>query len=201
MVQGSQTPKSTGRTIAPPAFRVSSLAVLTAVTVVFTFMVKIPVAPTKGYVHLGDVAIMFTAFTFGPVTAMISGALGTGIADLLAGYPQWAPISFFIHGIQGFLAGAIMRSAFLKTSPMKDDAAERRAVLQFPIARALAAGAAGLVVLVGFYFLAGAAMVGFGAALVEIPGNILQGSVGTIGGILLAKAVYRAYPPVRGFFW
>lgn len=201
MEKRSHTPRNPGKPVAPPAFRVSSLAVLTAVTVVFTFMVKIPIAPTKGYVHLGDVAIFFTAFTFGPVTAMISGALGTGIADLLAGYPQWAPISFFIHGIQGFLAGAIMRSAFLKVKAAGAGEQEQRRSFQFPIARAIAAGAAGLIILVGFYFLAGAAMVGFSAALFEIPGNIIQGSVGAIGGILLAKAVYRAYPPVRGFFW
>lgn len=176
---------------ARPAYRISSVAVLTAVTAVFTLLVRVPIAPTRGYINLGDVAIYFTAFTLGPVTAMIAGGLGTGMADIIAGYPQWALISFFIHGIQGFAVGAIMRSG-----PDVEHAMQGR-----PVGRTIAAGLAGTIIMVGLYFLAGATMSGFAAAAVEILGNIIQNAAGIGGGLLLSAAVKKAYPPVRDFYW
>ena len=174
-----------------PAFRVSSVAILTAITAVFTLVVRIPIAPTRGYINLGDVAIYFTAFTLGPVTAMIAGGLGTGLADILGGYPQWSIISFFIHGIQGFAVGAVMRGAIGLAS-------EQTSLSRL---RIFFAGLLGTSIMVLLYYLAGAAMTGFVPALAEIPGNIIQNVVGVIGGLLLTRAIYRAYPPVRDFYW
>ena len=73
------------------ALKVAVVAVLTAVVVVFTMIVRIPTA--KGYINLCDVAICFIAFTFGPWSAFIAAGLGTALADLFSGYAQWAPIS------------------------------------------------------------------------------------------------------------
>ena len=89
------------------ALKVAVVAVLTAVVVVFTLVVRIPTA--KGYLNLCDVAIVFIAFTFGPWSAFIAAGLGTAIADLISGYAQWAPISFVVHGIEGFLVALIVR--------------------------------------------------------------------------------------------
>ncbi|MBL7006157.1 MAG: ECF transporter S component [Spirochaetia bacterium] len=192
-----------------PAYRIVSISILTAVTAVFTLLIRIPIAPTRGYINLGDVAIYFTAFTFGPVTAVITAGLGTAIADLLSGYAQWAPISLFIHGLQGFFAGLIVRRSLLimqerleknetETPSIPSTPSPNRYRLSFPVI--LLAGLVGLIIMTGFYFLAGAALVGFGAAAVEIPGNIIQCVVGTIGGFLLTKTVIKAYPPVRDMF-
>jgi uncharacterized membrane protein len=186
-----------------PAYRIVSISILTAVTAVFTLLIRIPIAPTRGYINLGDVAIYFTAFTFGPVTALITAGLGTAIADLLSGYAQWAPISLFIHGIQGFFAGLIVRRSIIRMQERYEtDAAENesRSKYRISIPIILFAGLVGLIIMTGFYFLAGAALVGFGAAIVEVPGNIIQCVVGTVGGFLLTKTVIKAYPPVRDMF-
>ncbi len=178
------------------AMRIAMAAVLTAITAVFTLAVRVPVAPTRGYINLGDVAIYFTAFTFGPVTALIAGGLGTAIADLLAGYAQWAPISFVNHGVQGLAAGLIIQSRIGKRNeavPGKFD--------PLTITGVVIAGIVGTVIMVGLYFLAGGFMVGFPAALVEVPGNIIQNVAGVLLGTLLALSVYRAYPPVRRMTW
>ena len=82
------------------------LAVLIALTAVFTLLIRIP-TPARGYVNLSDVAITFAALTFGPWVGLIVGGLGTAIADLLAGYAPYAPISFVAHGLQGLLIGLI----------------------------------------------------------------------------------------------
>lgn len=163
--------------------RIAAIAIMTAVTMVFTYIVRIPIAPTRGYINLGDVAVFFTAFTFGPFTALISGGLGPAIADIVAGYSQWAPITFAAHGLQGFAAALVIKA--LATRKFAE-----------PLA-----GLAGTVVMVGLYLLGGAFMVGFAAAAVEIPMNLLQNAVGIFGGFVLSKAVKKAYPPVSRRVW
>jgi len=44
-------------------------------------------------------------------------------------------------------------------------------------------------------------MYGFGAALVELPGNLLQNVAGLLAGIPLSLAVRKAYPPVAELRW
>jgi len=184
-------PRKRGAVVRSPAFRIASLAILTAVTAVFTYVVRIPVAPTRGYLNLGDVAIYFTAFTFGPVTALVSGGLGTALADIISGYSQWAPISLLVHGLQGLVAGML-------GGIVRRGAGDARGVFN-PFWLAGAAG--GTVLMCGGYLLAGNFMVGFGAALVELPGNLLQNLAGVVGAIPLAMAVRRAYPPVGEMRW
>jgi uncharacterized membrane protein len=59
--------------------------------------------------------------------------------------------------------------------------------------------AAGTVIMAGGYFVVGSLMAGAGAAVVEIPGNIIQNLAGIIGGYLLYSAVKKAYPPFVNF--
>ena len=84
------------------------VAVMTAVVFVLTVVIQIP-TPAKGYIHLGDAGVFFSAFAFGPWIGAIAGGLGTALADTAAGYPQWAPFSFLIHGAQGLVAGWMYR--------------------------------------------------------------------------------------------
>ncbi len=180
--------KGRSRIPGSPAFRISSLAILTAVTAVFTYMVRIPIAPTRGYLNLGDVAIYFTAFTFGPVSALIAGGVGTALADIISGYSQWAPISLLVHGLQGLVAGLIASIAWR---------GKRGTFSLFW----LVAAVAGTVVMCAGYLAAGTLMVGFSAALVELPGNLLQNLAGVVGAIPLTIAVRKAYPPVTELRW
>jgi len=172
--------------------KIAVLVIMTAVTAVFTYMVRVPITLTKGYLNLGDVAIFFTALLFGPWTALITGGLGTALADILAGYSQWAPLTFFAHGVQGFLAGILFHRLSGKSPRLG----------QFKTYLALgAAFLGGTIIMVGTYFAAGAVMYGAEAALVELPGNILQNVAGIIAGTILWAAVKRAYPPVNRYRW
>ncbi len=173
-----------------PAFKIASLAVLIAVTAIFTAMIRIPTAPTRGYLNLGDVAIYFTAITFGPVTALIAGGVGTALADIISGYAQWAPYTFIAHGGQGLVIGLIIYAGRGKDSNGKTG-----------IVRLLLAFLGGAVVMVGTYFVTGGIMYGFAASTTEIPGNILQNAAGVLIGAPLALAVRKAYPPVMNYRW
>ena len=167
------------------ALRIALVAVLTAVVVVFTLMVRVP-TPIRGYISLCDVVITFAAFLFGPWVGAIAGGLGTGVADLIGGYAQWAPLSFVIHGLQGLLIALVARSGMKSGVP--GDA-------KLPMM--IIGGVIGMVVMTGGYYLAGGFLYGFEAALVEIPLNLMQSGVGVVLGIAVSRAVLKAYPPVR----
>lgn len=176
------------RIVASPAFRIASLAILTALTAVFTYMVRIPIARTGGYLNLGDVIVYFTAFTFGPVSALIAGGVGTAITDLISGYSQWAPISLLAHGLQGLAAGLIASISW------------RGSKATFNLFWLIAA-VVGTIVMAGGYLIAQILMLGLGAALFELPWNLLQNLIGVVGAVPLTIAVRKAYPPVANLRW
>ena len=172
------------------ALKVALIAILTALTTVFTIVVRVP-TPIKGYISLCDVVIVFSAYLFGPWTALITGGLGTAIADVVGGgYSQWAPFSFIIHGLQGAVIGLIARKA--SKSGVVSDAS---------LWSVFGAGLLGTVIMVGGYFLVGGLFYGFEPALTEIPLNLIQAIVGVVLGIAVTKTVRKAYPPVRFLTW
>lgn len=189
-----------------PAFKVASLAILIAVTAIFTYIIRIPIAPTRGYINFGDVAIFFTAILFGPWTAFIAGGVGTALADLISGYAQWAPFTFFAHGLQGLFIGLVIKAGLgMKKAGqqgMGEKTEETSSHRRMPnILTLIIAFLIGTITMGGIYFITGGIMVGFPAAATEIPGNILQNAVGVIGGTPLALAVWKAYPPIRYYNW
>jgi uncharacterized membrane protein len=151
-------------------------AVMTAIVFVLTRVLQIP-TPAKGYIHLGDAGVFFAAFAFGPWVGAVAGGLGTALADWFSPYAQWGIFSLLIHGAQGLLVGWV---------------SERWNDLWGLILSAIAGGA---VVVVG-YLLAGMLLSGTGAALGELPMNIVQVAVGAIVAVPLFNAVRKSYPPV-----
>ena len=87
---------------------IALVAVLIALTTVFTLLVTIP-TPARGYVNLSDVAITFAGLIFGPWVGMVAGGVGTALADLLGGFAPFAPLSLVAHGLEGLLIGWLGR--------------------------------------------------------------------------------------------
>lgn len=151
-------------------------AVMTALVFVLTSMVRVP-TPARGYIHLGDAAIFFSAFAFGPWIGAVSGGLGTALADMMGGYPQWAVFSFLIHGAQGWVVGWLSGR------------------WQGVGGLVLSALVGGVIVVLG-YLGAGILLSGLGAAVGELPLNVIQVTAGAVVGIPLYIAVGKAYPPI-----
>lgn len=61
-----------------------------------------------GYINLGDLVILVSAYILGPF-AFIPAAIGSTLADLLAGYPQYAVATFLIKGVMGLVAGLLLK--------------------------------------------------------------------------------------------
>lgn len=80
---------------------------LAALVLVVTRFSAMPIMNGQGYINLGDVTILFAAALLGPAAA-IPAALGSAMADLWAGYAQYAPATFVIKGLVALVAGLII---------------------------------------------------------------------------------------------
>lgn len=83
------------------------LALFVAFTAVGTYL-HIP-GPSSSYFNLGEVAIYIIALVFGARAGGIAGAVGSSLIDIMLGYSIWAPFTFIIKGLEGFIVGKIAK--------------------------------------------------------------------------------------------
>lgn len=69
-------------------------AVMSAFVFLATFVPKIPIP--LGYAHLGDAAIFLVIIFCGQRVGIISGIIGSALADLISGFPIWIVPTIFI---------------------------------------------------------------------------------------------------------
>ena len=142
--------------------KVAMAGVITALIFVLTYLIRIPIPATEGYVNLGDAAILIASFILGPFAA-IPAAIGSALADLIAGYAHYIVPTAVIKGAMGGVAGLILKQQ--KTTP--------RRIIAFILAE--------LIMVVGYFaFEAMPFMYGVSAALVSVPFNALQGLTGIL---------------------
>ncbi|AZR74555.1 hypothetical protein BBF96_14860 [Anoxybacter fermentans] len=148
------------------------MALFAAATTVATMLIKIPSA--KGYFNLGEIMIYTAALTFGPMVGGVAGGLGAALADLFSGYMlPWAPITFVVKGIEGYLVG--------KLGYGRNTGGKIVAILL-----------GGLAILIG-YPAASAILYGWPAALTELYIDIIQVVVGGVVAIPLSNALRKIF--------
>jgi len=152
-------------------------AIMAALVCATTLLIQFPVPATQGFFNVGDAMVMVAALTFGPIVGFFAGGVGSSLADLIGGWYVWVPFTLVIKGLEGFLAGSIM---------VLDD--EDKGVKKKIVAWIVA----GSEMVIG-YFLVQYYMYGLGAALTEMPFNILQMVVGGIVGIPLSIAIAQRF--------
>lgn len=145
-------------------------AVFTALTCVGTMVIKIPTL--HGYLHPGDGFVLLSGFLLGPWYGAAAAGLGSGLADLFAGYTIYAPGTLLIKGLTACTAAALYQKK--KT-----------------IVMALTGGVLGELVMAAGYFLYESAVFGEGAAA-AVPGNLAQGAAGIIISLLLLPLLKKA---------
>ena len=121
-----------------------------------------------GLVHLGNVPLFLSAILFGKKTGAVAGAFGMGLFDLLSGWTAWAPFTFIIVGIMGYVVGSI---------------AEKKTTLWYSVAVL----AALLIKIIGYYIAEVILYQNWATPLMSIPGNIIQ--VVVAGVIVVPTAV------------
>ena len=145
-------------------------AMLASLTCVATMIIKIP-TPLQGYANLGDCIVLLSAFLLPVSYGFCAAAIGSALADVLSGYAMYVPATFVIKGLMVIVAYFIYKQ-FIKNSKKK-------------LLCKIISGFVAEVVMVAGYFVFEGFLYGFGAALVNIPANSVQGVVGLIMGVLL----------------
>lgn len=84
-------------------------AIFIALTYVFTAFVnvRLPITANGGLIHLGNIPLFIGAILFGKKTGFLAGGIGMGLFDLLSGWTVWAPFTFIVVGLMGFVMGLI----------------------------------------------------------------------------------------------
>ena len=154
-------------------------ALLTALVFVATAFIniKLPILSSGGLVHLGNVMLFASAILFGKKKGAIAGAVGMALFDLSSGWALWAPFTFVIRGVMGYLVGAIAYS--------KDRNGDNFLI------NILAVVLSGIWMIIGYYITEVILYGNLVAPIASIPGNITQLVVGLVLGLPLAKILKR----------
>ena len=143
-------------------------ALFAALACVATMVIKIP-SPLNGYINLGDSVVLLCGWLLGPAYGFFAAAIGSALADMFYGYMVYIPATFFIKGAVAAIACGLSKKTNLFISAL----------------------VAELVMVAGYYVFEGF-LYGFGASLVNIPPNMIQGAAGIIVGLLLVKVFKKS---------
>ncbi|MDR0846834.1 MAG: ECF transporter S component [Lactobacillales bacterium] len=88
--------------------RIVILAMLIALTVAISILLKIPMPFPGQVLTLIDCGILLAAFAYGPVAGLLVGALTGALFDILSGYAATALWSAGVHGLEGLAVGLIV---------------------------------------------------------------------------------------------
>lgn len=146
--------------------------VMAALVFVMTYVPKVPVPVTGGYVHLGDGAIFLSVLLLGPL-GIPAAAIGSGLADVLGGYLVYALPTMLIKAAVAFIAWKGWK-----------EGSWFRAVIAFLLAET---------VMVAGYFAFEAVMYGTAAAWAAVGPNCIQG----VAGLALGLVCHGLYPRMK----
>ncbi len=172
----------------PPgaAFKIALAAIFAALVFAVTSQIPpIAIPATSGYFNLGETIIYIAALLFGPVTGGLSGGIGSMLGDLYLGFAQFAPGTLVIKGLEGAIVGLLNRKL-------------QKRISNLTICLTISVVIGGLEMVTG-YFLYEQIVLGypFAAALVEVPFNLVQMTVGLIVAIPVVHAVQRVFPQLK----
>lgn len=155
-------------------------SMFSAIIFVFTYIgVQVPAfGAFGGLTHMGTLVMFIISIKYGKYYGALSGAVGMTLFDLLSPWAAWAPGTFVVRIIAGYVFGLVAESKEGQGMSMTKNW--------------LSLGLGGLVIVIG-YLLFEALFLGSGlAALRSIPGNVLQ--------LVIASAgifIYKSMPELR----
>ena len=145
-----------------------------ALTYVATMVVQIP-SPMQGYVNLGDCCVLLSGWILGPWWGGAAAGIGSMLTDLLNGYAHYAPGTLVIKALDAMAAALIVKALGRK-----------------PYAYVVG-GVVGELIMVAGYFGYACLLLGKGiGAAASIPGNLVQGAMGLVIGLVLFVLLKRS---------
>jgi uncharacterized membrane protein len=137
---------------------------------------RLPVSINGGLVHCGNIALFTSAFLFGKKKGALAGAFGMGLFDIMSGWVIWAPFTFIVRGVMGYIIGSISHSKGYKGNNL--------------FLNSLAILAGSIWMIVGYYFTEVILYGNWIAPFTSIPGNITQITIGLVS-LVLSPAFFK----------
>lgn len=155
-------------------------ALFTALTCIATMIIQIP-TPTNGYLNLGDVFVLTSGLLLGPVYGTLAAGIGSCLADLFAGYLIYVPGTLLIKAITALVASTV----HTVLSGKKD---------KYRLLPLISGCTLGELIMVSGYLIYESLLPGinFAAALLSVPGNLMQGLASVVICIPLIKLLKTA---------
>ena len=135
---------------------------------VVTMVVKIPVI--KGYINLGDGAILIASWMLPAFYSTLAAAIGSALADFALGYAVYIPATFIIKGLMALATYYVY--FFLSKKFNK-------------VVSCIISGIIAEIIMIGGYLLYESFLYGFIPAFVNAGTNLIQGLCGLIAGVVL----------------
>ncbi len=145
-------------------------SLLAALCCVATMLIKIPLP--YGFLNAGDAVVLLCGWLLSPVYGFFAAAIGSGLADIFAGYAVYAPATFLIKGLVAYFAFVLCR-VFSKKQTL--------------VFARIESGLLAEAFMVLGYFLFESIVYGIPAASVGLGPNGVQGAAGVALGVCLAK--------------
>ena len=158
-------------------------AMMTAMVMIATTFFKIPNA--MGYIHLGDGFVLLAAIILPKKYACFAGGVGAGLADIYGGYAVWAPWTLVIKIVMVLIVQLFFDFLMKRASNGKHIAK----IAGIPFAELFAYVLAVLWTVSGYYVAQGFISGNWVAPIADVPGNVLQASVGAVITILVSVAL------------
>lgn len=92
-----------------PVIKLVFAAISTALVCIATMFFSIYVPATKGFFNIGESMVYLSAILFGPIVGAFAGGVGSTLADILLGYPHYAPATLVVKALEGFIVGYLSK--------------------------------------------------------------------------------------------
>ncbi|GKX31983.1 hypothetical protein SH1V18_44630 [Vallitalea longa] len=87
---------------------------MTAIVLLATLVIKIPVSFTNGYIHLGDSMVFLAAILLGWKYGAFAAGVGSALADVIGGYAHWAVPTLIIKALMAIIIGICASEKYRK---------------------------------------------------------------------------------------
>ncbi|MDO4490329.1 MAG: ECF transporter S component [Lachnospiraceae bacterium] len=161
----------------------TTAAMMAALTCIATMMIRVPTVGTNGYVNIGDTIVLLSAWMLGNPYGALAAGIGSGLADLLAGYGAYVPGTTVIKFAMAFVGFLVFKGFGKMKLP---------SVVGYCVSGVVAEA-----IMVLGYFLYESTILGYGlVALSAIPGNMIQGITCLVLGVPLVL-ILKKVPQLR----
>lgn len=96
--------------------KITYTGIMTALVFLATFIIKIPIPFSTGYIHLGDCMVFLAALFLGFKYGAFAAGVGSMLADVFGGFFTWAIPTLIIKSAMAFFIGLALRNKNIKSN-------------------------------------------------------------------------------------